>query len=60
MVLCLFYGVYQLLLLCSISNYNYEWEGSGYSLFEGTIPAFTWTDWQIWYIPSYTISLIIK
>jgi hypothetical protein len=34
-------------------------EGSGHSLFQGTIPAFAWTDWQIWYIPSYTISLII-
>jgi hypothetical protein len=26
-------------------------------LFQGTLPASAWTDEQIWYIPSYTISL---
>jgi hypothetical protein len=27
-----------------------EKEESG--LFQGTIPAFPWTNWKIWYIPS--------
>jgi hypothetical protein len=31
-------------------------EGSGHGLYQGTITAFAWNDWQIWYIPTYTIS----
>jgi hypothetical protein len=25
-------------------------EINSHNLFQGTIPTFTWTDWQIWYI----------
>jgi hypothetical protein len=35
-------------------------EESGCSLFQGTILAFAWLDWQIWYMPNYTVSLIIQ
>jgi hypothetical protein len=34
-------------------------EGSGHNLFQDTIPALTWTDWQIWYI-AYTIFSTIQ
>jgi hypothetical protein len=37
-----------------------NWKGCGHGLFQGTIPAFAWNDWQIWYIPSYIISSTCK